>query len=75
MMDENASQVKYSHHRLGEEFPLHLKPTFRQFIFTKTFLFQVIVKAIFSFHGFIIYRLKRQGHLHQVMFCEFSYIF
>lgn len=75
MMDENASQVKYSLHRQGEELILHPQPTSRQFIFTKTFLSRVIVKAIFSFHRFLIYQLKRQGHLHQVMFCGFLYIF
>lgn len=71
MMDENAFQANYFRHLLDEEPLLLLNPTFRPFTFIKIFLFQVIVKAIFSSHGFLIYLLKRQEHLRQAMFCGF----
>ena len=75
MMDESASQVNYSRHLLDEELLIHLILTFRPFIFIKTFLSQVTVQVIFSSRGFLIYLLKRQEHLHLVMFCGFLYIF
>ena len=71
MMDENAFQANYFNHLLDEESLLHLNPTSRPFTFIKIFLSQVIVKAIFSSHEFLIYLLKRQEHLRQAMFCGF----
>lgn len=75
MMDENVSQVNCSNHLWDEELIPRLKLTFNPFIFPKTFLFKVIVQAIFSFNEFLIYLSRKRVHHHLVKSYEFWYIF